>query len=226
MVSTVFSHQNRKELCTAANWRRGERKVSEVKVMPDKVSYCAFSYFLSCKKRTDWTCTVIRFVPIIAKFVICTVVGLNGTLVEAKIRTFKCPMSVFKLQQVFRLDPRRVQMPNLALREMKGITVCFEIWFNFPQRARTVEIEMFSPLVFMPCMMIFSAWRIAVVMVLSLFIMMRDVFCTAVWSWIFLCTMYIQHCFICRPSCFTVSEDAEIKSRYFFCNFGIGSQTL
>jgi hypothetical protein len=32
-------------------------------------------------------CTVICFVSIIAKFGICTVVGLNGTLVEAKIRT-------------------------------------------------------------------------------------------------------------------------------------------
>jgi hypothetical protein len=34
--------------------------------------------------------TVIRFVSIRAKFAICTVVGLNGTLVLAKIRKFKC----------------------------------------------------------------------------------------------------------------------------------------
>ncbi len=34
--------------------------------------------------------TVIRFVSINSKFGIWTVVGLNGTLVEAKIRTFKC----------------------------------------------------------------------------------------------------------------------------------------
>jgi hypothetical protein len=33
--------------------------------------------------------TVNRFVSIIAKFGICTVVGLNGKLVEAKICTFK-----------------------------------------------------------------------------------------------------------------------------------------
>ncbi len=32
--------------------------------------------------------TVIRFVSISAKFGSCTVVGLNGTLVEAKIRTW------------------------------------------------------------------------------------------------------------------------------------------
>jgi hypothetical protein len=31
--------------------------------------------------------TVIRCVSISAKFVICTVVGLNGTIVEAKIHT-------------------------------------------------------------------------------------------------------------------------------------------
>ncbi len=41
-------------------------------------------------------CTVMRFVSISAKFGICG--GLNGTLVEAKIDTFKCPMCVFKLK--------------------------------------------------------------------------------------------------------------------------------
>jgi hypothetical protein len=34
------------------------------------------------------TYTVIRFVSISAKFSKCTVVGLNGTLVQAKIRTW------------------------------------------------------------------------------------------------------------------------------------------
>ncbi len=33
-------------------------------------------------------CTVIRFVSTNAKFGICTVVGLNGTLVEDKMRKF------------------------------------------------------------------------------------------------------------------------------------------
>jgi hypothetical protein len=37
------------------------------------------------------TCTIIRFVSISAKFGIGTVVGLNGALVDAKIRTLKCP---------------------------------------------------------------------------------------------------------------------------------------
>jgi hypothetical protein len=32
--------------------------------------------------------TVIRFVTTSAKFAICTVLGLNGILVEEKIRTF------------------------------------------------------------------------------------------------------------------------------------------
>jgi len=33
-------------------------------------------------------CTVIRFVSIIAKFAICNLVELNGTLVEGKIQTW------------------------------------------------------------------------------------------------------------------------------------------
>jgi hypothetical protein len=37
------------------------------------------------------TRTVIRFFSISAKYDICTVVGLNGRLVVAKIRTFECP---------------------------------------------------------------------------------------------------------------------------------------
>jgi hypothetical protein len=42
----------------------------------------------------------------------------------------------------------------------------------------------------------------------------------------FLFSMYcIQHCFICRPSDSTVSEDAGIEPRNV-ANFGIGSQTL
>ncbi len=39
--------------------------------------------------------TVIYFVSISAKFCINTVVSLIGTLVEAKICTFKCPMSAY-----------------------------------------------------------------------------------------------------------------------------------
>ncbi len=39
--------------------------------------------------------TVIRFVSSSAKFGICTVVGLNGTLFEAKIGTFKFSKCVF-----------------------------------------------------------------------------------------------------------------------------------
>jgi hypothetical protein len=54
-------------------------------------------------------CTVIRFISISAKFAICTVVDLNGTLVEAKIRV--------------PVRPTTLQMPNLALTETKRITV-------------------------------------------------------------------------------------------------------
>ncbi len=39
--------------------------------------------------------TVIYFASISATFRICTVVGLNGTLVEANIRTVKFPKCVF-----------------------------------------------------------------------------------------------------------------------------------
>ncbi len=38
---------------------------------------------------------VIRFVSINAKFGIFTIVGLNGTLIEAEIRTFKCAKAYF-----------------------------------------------------------------------------------------------------------------------------------
>jgi hypothetical protein len=62
--------------------------------------------------------TFIRFVSSSAKFGICTVVGLNGTLVDAKIRTFKCLKCV-----ILPFRPTTVQMSNLALIETKGIIV-------------------------------------------------------------------------------------------------------
>jgi hypothetical protein len=64
--------------------------------------------------------TVICIASSSAKFDICTVVGLNGRLVEAKIRTFKCPKLI--LASTFKLT-RVVQMPNFALIETKQITV-------------------------------------------------------------------------------------------------------
>ncbi len=36
----------------------------------------------------SFPCTVIQLVSTSAKFDICTIVGLNGTLVEAKMHTF------------------------------------------------------------------------------------------------------------------------------------------
>ncbi len=48
--------------------------------------------------------TVISFVSIIAKFGICTVVGLNGILVESKIRTWDTGMCMFSLQPVSQND--------------------------------------------------------------------------------------------------------------------------
>ncbi len=61
------------------------------------------------------THTVICFVSIGAKFGICTIVGINGTLVEATIRTPKCPMQVRILATV--------QMTILAQIDTKLITV-------------------------------------------------------------------------------------------------------
>jgi hypothetical protein len=42
----------------------------------------------------------------------------------------------------------------------------------------------------------------------------------------FIFLYYIQHCFICRPSDSTVSEDAGIEPQEDWCNYGIGSRTL
>ena len=67
--------------------------------------------------------TVTRFVSI---FGICTVVDLNGTLLEAKI----CTKTHIQVSQVRVLAstsvpfrPTTVQMPNLALIETKRVTV-------------------------------------------------------------------------------------------------------
>ncbi len=49
--------------------------------------------------------TVIRFVTISAEFGLCTMVGLNVTLVEAKMRIWDTWMCVFKFQQVSHLNP-------------------------------------------------------------------------------------------------------------------------
>jgi hypothetical protein len=51
--------------------------------------------------------TIIRSASLSAKFRNCTVVGLNGTLVEAKILPFKWPKCVCYLQHVSHLDQRR-----------------------------------------------------------------------------------------------------------------------
>ncbi len=66
---------------------------------------------------------VIRSVSISAKFGICSVVGLNGTLVEGKIHTWG-HLNVRILASksaLFRL--RKVQVPNLAKTHTKQFTV-------------------------------------------------------------------------------------------------------
>jgi hypothetical protein len=65
-------------------------------------------------------CTVIRFDSINAKFGICTVLGLNKTLVAVNIRTYCVPSAYFSFSNC----PMTVQLPNLTLIETKRITVC------------------------------------------------------------------------------------------------------
>ncbi len=68
-------------------------------------------------------CTIICFVSVSAKLGICTVVSVNGTLVEAKMCTFTLEPTHF-IFVPFTL--KTVQVPNLALRivETKRIIVC------------------------------------------------------------------------------------------------------
>ncbi len=64
------------------------------------------------------------FVSMSTRFGNCTVVGLNGTLVEAKICTDLGHLNVRILVLTsFLFRPTTVQMENLALTETKRITV-------------------------------------------------------------------------------------------------------
>jgi hypothetical protein len=67
--------------------------------------------------------TVIRFVLNSTKFCICTVVGLNGTLVEAKIRPWDTLNVRILASSSVPFRPTTMQMPNYALIEHKLITV-------------------------------------------------------------------------------------------------------
>jgi hypothetical protein len=71
--------------------------------------------------------TVIRFVSIGAKFV--TVVDLNGTPIEAKIRTTKCLKCIFWHLQVSIFRPKTVQMPNFSLIDTKRLQ--WFCWYEY-----------------------------------------------------------------------------------------------
>ncbi len=75
--------------------------------------------------------TVIRFVSISAKFGICTVVGLNETLVEATIRTWDPWMCVFYIQNVTHLGTRRCKCEI----ETKRITVYWQAQSEFTKKS-------------------------------------------------------------------------------------------
>ncbi len=67
------------------------------------------------------TYTVSLFVSSSAKFGIFIVVGLNGTLVEAKLRTRDTWICVFYVKTSVLFKFMTVQMPNLTLIETKRI---------------------------------------------------------------------------------------------------------
>ncbi len=66
--------------------------------------------------------TVIRFVSTSEKFGICTIVGLNGTLLEDQMRRFKgeCAQFSFNKCPIYTHDGARA---NLVLTHKKRITV-------------------------------------------------------------------------------------------------------
>ncbi len=93
---------------------------------------CCFSYLLQPihgAHRLKHNClpyihyTVIRFVSISAKFAICTVVGLNETIVEAKLHTWRHLNVRILASRSVPFRPTTNQMPNIALVETKEITV-------------------------------------------------------------------------------------------------------
>ncbi len=66
--------------------------------------------------------TVIRFLWVSAKYGTCTIVSVNGTQVEDKMRRFKgeCAQFIFNRCPIYTLDGAR---PNLTLIYKKQITV-------------------------------------------------------------------------------------------------------
>ncbi len=79
--------------------------------------------------QVQYTCTVyalkvIRFVSTSDKFGICTVAGLNGTLVQDKTRTVHSRVNVNILaSSSVPFRPTTLQVPNLALNDTKRIRV-------------------------------------------------------------------------------------------------------
>ncbi len=71
-------------------------------------------------------CTVIRFLWVSAKFGTCTVVSVNGTHVEDKMRRFKGECEHFSILSSTCVPCKltTVQVPNLALTHTRRITVC------------------------------------------------------------------------------------------------------
>ncbi len=100
------------EACLFSNsWRdRGKVKPNLDEILP------------SWYRASD--CTFIRFVWVSAKFCICSVVNVNGTLkiVEAKTWTFTLNRHIFSSTS-FSFTPTTVQVPNLTLTHTKRVTV-------------------------------------------------------------------------------------------------------
>jgi hypothetical protein len=82
--------------------------------------------------------TVIRFVSISAKFGICTVVGLNGTLVKLNAHLGHLNVRLLAKTSVL-IRPTTVKMPYLALIETKWLSVRIQdVDYNPEQRLEFV----------------------------------------------------------------------------------------
>ncbi len=85
--------------------------------------------------------TVIRFLWVSAKFITCTVVRINGTLVEDKMLRFKGECEHFRFNKCpIYCILTTVQVPNLALTHKKWITVYMKciLFFSY---CRTVGVS-------------------------------------------------------------------------------------
>ncbi len=77
------------------------RKIQMITTIQDSRNQMIYGYIVTRRfmtRETRWF-TVIRFVSTSAKFGICIVVSVNGTLVENKLLRFKCECAHFSFNK-------------------------------------------------------------------------------------------------------------------------------